>query len=400
MHTNSPGKAVALIENRNRVFVHGGMMTPRALLQALTDRHAELKDVELVHIHTTGNALYSNPKYSNSFCTNNLFTGANTRKTLKQGNGSYTPTNLSMIPRLFRDGHLPLNVALIKVSPPNKFGRYSLGLSADCAYQAVLSAKVVVAQVDEYVPFTHGVTLCEDDIDVFLHCNEGFEFSEPAQPTPEQEAIGELVAGEIKDGSTIQLGIGGTSFVVAKHLKNKRGLKVWSEMVSDPVADLLACGAVDKVVTSFAEGGPKTVEMASSLRVRFVPCDMTNDFAKISKIPKFISINNVVEADHYGNTCCDSINGQLYSGIGGQMDFAHAAMYSHEGKGFLCLPSKTKYGKNRIVEKLTGNATVPAHLADHIVTENGIAKLRGKDLDERKYDMLRIAGMFAQAAYA
>lgn len=382
-------EAANLINSGDRVFVHGGMMTPRSILDHIVARHKELKNVEFVHIHTTGDAPYTNPEFSRSFRVSNLFSGANVRKA---DNATYIPTNLSMIPQMFRDGTLPLDVAIVKVSPP-VFGQYSLGLSVDCAYAAALYAKTVIGIVDNDVPHTYGPLLGETMFDMLVECNEGLPVLDAAQATPEQEAIGKLVASQIDDGSTIQLGIGGTSSVVAKHLTHKRGLKVWSEMIADPVVDLLASGAVDHVATSFAEGSRRLVDAVTDSRVTFKTCDVTNDFRNIVAKNKFVSINNIVSADLYGNTVCDSIGTKHYSGIGGQLDFAHAALYSAGGQGFLCLKSQTRKGIKTIVNPgaLKTAATVPMHLVDNIVTEKGIAKLRGKTLEQRLSEMRRIA---------
>lgn len=397
-------EAVKIIKTGDRVFVHGVSATPVQLVEAMTNRHQELKEVEVVHLHTEGPAPYAAPEYKDSFFVNALFVGANVRKAVNEGRGDYVPVFLSEVPYLFRNNILPLDVALIHVSPPDNHGYCSLGVSVEATVAAVQTAKHVIAQVNPNMPRTHG--------DGLIHVNEIDALVEANDPLPEQiipeanEAelrIGKYCAELIEDGATLQMGIGAIPNAVLKSLTSHKNLGVHTEMFSDGVIELFEKGVINgrnkkihpgKIVSGFVMGSRKTYDFIDdNPAVAMLDIAYINDTAVIRRNPKVTAINSAVEVDLTGQVCADSIGTYHYSGVGGQMDFIRGASLSPGGKPIIALPSTTNKGISRIVPFLkqgAGVVTTRAHV-HYVVTEYGVANLYGKNLCQRAKALTEIA---------
>lgn len=384
----SAEQAVRLIQNESKVFLHGGQMTPTVLVDALT-RTTNTR-VEMIHLHVEDHSYTHHP----NFIYNNIFVGENTRTSLSSGFGSYIPVGLSQVPRLFTDRVIPLDVALVSVSPPDKWGYCTLGISVDIAYAAVQSAKFVIAQINKHVPTTYSPKISIDNFDCIVYCDVPLSSRPSSCPTDQQEMIGAHIAQEIEDNSIIQLGIGNISSVVASNLKNHRNINVHSEMISDVVVPLVERGVIERCKASFGVGSEILFNYVdNNPAVEFRPLDEINNFSAISSYDNFCAINSIIEADVTGNTVCDTIGTRHYSGVGGQHDFAHAALYSRGGKSFLITNARTKDGKNKIVPRITHGAgsPVPRHIVDYIVTEFGAVRLKGLNIHQRIRKMISIA---------
>ncbi len=400
----SADEAVKVIESNDRVYVHSVSMAPQALIKAMTARHAELRNVEVTHLHIEGEAPYADPIYSDSFHVNSLFIGANVRHTIKAGNGSYTPVFLSEIPYLFRRKTLPINVALMQVSPPDKHGFCSLGTSVDASLAAAQAAEHVIAQVNPRVPRTHGDSLIHlSKFDALVEVDEDIPSHEPVEPTDTEMEIGRHVASLVEDGSCLQMGIGAIPNAALSQMGHLKNLGVHTEMFSDGILDLVEKGVINgsekkthpgKIISGFVMGSKKLYNFIDdNPQVNLLDIGYVNDTAVIRKNPKAISINSAVEIDITGQVCADSIGPRMYSGVGGQMDFIRGAMLSKGGKPILALPSTTRRGDTRIVPFLKNGAgvvTTRSHV-QYIVTEYGIANLYGKTLKQRAEAMAGIA---------
>ncbi len=397
-------EAVKAITSNSKVYVHGTVSAPQILTDALTKRHAELKNVELCETLVYGDAPYADPKYKDSFFVNTVFIGGNVRSTIKNGNGSYIPIFLSECPLLFKQNILPLDYALIQVSPPDKHGYCSLGVSIVDALAAVENAKYIIALVNDQMPRTHGQGIIHvSKIDAFVDAS----FPVPEVLVPEanetEKKISENVAGLIEDRSTLQLGIGTLPNAVLKLLKNHKDLGIHTEMFSDALIDLYERGVVTgaykgihkhKIITTFLMGSKKLYNFVDDNPVvEFYPSDYTNDPFIIRQNPKMISVNSAIEIDLTGQICADSIGHRMYSGVGGQVDFVRGASMSEGGKAIIAITSTTKNGISRIVPRLNtgaGVVTTRAH-ARYVVTEYGVADLFGKNLKQRAKALTDIA---------
>lgn len=398
-------EAVGLIKPGNRVFVHGGAATPHHLLRKLAARSAELWNVELVSISLQGDAVIADKKYKDSFRINSLFVSQNVREAVNSGRADYVPIFLSEIPILFRKGILPLDVALIHVSPPDKHGYCSLGVSVDIAESAVKSAKTVIAQINPRMPRTLGDGLVHiNEFDAMVEVNEELPEVISADSVSETPAhIGAYCAELIEDGATLQMGIGSVPDAVLASLTNHRGLGVHTEMFSDGIIPLIEKGVITneykrkhrgKTVTAFLLGSRKLYDFVDdnpsilALNIGYV-----NDTSVIRTNPKVTAINSAIEVDITGQVCSDSIGTYHYSGVGGQMDFVRGASLSEGGKPIIALPSITSKGESRIAGFLkpgAGVVTTRAH-AHYIVTEYGIAYLYGKNMRQRAKALIDIA---------
>ncbi|MGF1671860.1 MAG: acetyl-CoA hydrolase/transferase family protein [Balneolaceae bacterium] len=397
-------KALTLVKSGDHVFIHTAAATPLQLVRALSERHNELTDVHIYHLHTEGEAPYTKPEYSKSFKTHSFFTGANVRSAIQSGEADYIPIFLSEVPHLFNRKIITLDVALIQVSPPDKHGFCSLGVSVDASRAAVLNAKTVIAQINPNMPRTHG-----DGIIHSSHITFGVEVDDPVfevQPPDLSEieiAIGKNCADLISDGATLQLGIGSIPDAVLASLGNHKNLGVHTEMFSDGLIPLLESGIVNnsekqihpgKVVASFTIGTKKLYDfMDDNPIIAMLDCAYVNDTAVIRRNSKVTAINSAIEIDLTGQICADSIGTYQYSGVGGQMDFIRGAALSKDGKPIIALPSATKKGISRIVPFLkqgAGVVTTRAH-AHYIVTEYGVANLYGKGLRERARELIKIS---------
>lgn len=397
--------AVRAVQSGQRVFVHGSAATPVRLVEALISRGSELRDVEIVSISTLGKSLFKKEVLGDSFFINSLFVSENVREVVNEGNGDYVPVFLSEIPALFDRGLLPVDVALIHVSRPDKHGFCSLGVSVDIARAAVQNAKHVIAQVNPNMPRTHGDGQIHiSEIDTLVEVDTKLpEVNYASAITPEAEAIGKYVAELIEDGSTLQMGIGCIPDAVLKQLANHQGLGIHTEMLSDGVIPLVEKGVITnahkkkhrgKLVTAFALGTRKLYDfLDDNPQVAFLSVNYVNDTHVIRQNPKVCAINSAIEIDITGQVCADSIGTYQYSGVGGQMDFIRGAALSEGGKPIIAMPSVTKEGKSKIVPFLkegAGVVTTRAH-THYVVTEYGVAYLYGKNLRQRAEALMQIA---------
>lgn len=392
----SPDEAVRGISNGMKVFVHGSAATPFPLLEALS-RRTDLENVTLYHLHLEGKAPWTAPGMEERFRSVSLFTGASMREPVNAGRADYVPIFLSDVPALFRSGAVRLDAAIVQLSPPDRHGYCSLGTSVDAARAAVDASPMVIAEVNERMPRTHGDTSVEfDQLEAFIHTDRPLPAHEPEPETPEIARIGEIVAGLIEDGSTLQMGIGAIPDAVLSRLHDRRDLGVHTEMFSDRLVDLVDAGAVNnrfktsftgRILTSFVLGSAKVMDFVNdNSEVEFVGADITNDTARIGRNPKVVAINSAIQIDLTGQVCADSIGSRIYSGIGGQMDFIRGAARSVGGKPIIALPSTAQGGKvSRIVPHLSegaGVVTTRGHV-HWVVTEYGAVNLHGKSLRER-----------------
>ncbi|HRC32244.1 MAG TPA: acetyl-CoA hydrolase/transferase C-terminal domain-containing protein [Bacteroidia bacterium] len=405
MASLSAAVAVNIIKSGDRVFLQGSAATPSVLLKALFARKQELKGVELVSITTLGEDLFTSNNIGNSFYINSLFVSKNVREIINSKHGEYVPIFLSEIPLLFKNNILPIDVALIHVSPPDKHGYCSLGTSVDIVRSAIQNAKHVIAQVNKQMPRTLG--------DGIIHISEIHTIVEIDVPLPEINyskkidqkslAIGKHIAGLIEDGSTLQLGIGAIPDAVLTCLNNHKDLGIHTEMFSDGLIPLVKKGVITnkyktnhqgKIVTSFVVGTKMLYDFVDdNPLVSFLDVDYVNDTSIIRKNPKVVAINSAIEIDITGQVCSDSIGTYHYSGVGGQMDFMRGAALSKGGKPIIAIKSATKEGYSKIVPFLkqgSGVVTTRAHV-HYVVTEYGVVNLFGKNLHQRSIALRDIA---------
>jgi 4-hydroxybutyrate CoA-transferase len=400
----STEEAVAVIKSGDRVFVHSVAAAPTRLLEALTARAAELRVVEIVSIHTEGAAPYAAPEHAKSFRVNALFVGANVRRAVEEGRADYLPVFLSEVPQLFRAGILPLDVALIQVSPPDRHGYCSLGVSVDVTRAAVQTARTVIAQVNPRMPRTHGDGIIHvDDIDYQVPVEAPIHEVPAQQLTDVERAIGRHCAELVDDGACLQLGIGAIPQATLAALGDHHRLGIHTEMLSDGIVDLVEKGVITgeakrvhpgKIVAGFALGTRRLYDfLDDNPLVAMLDIAYVNDTAVIRRNPKVTAINSAIEVDLTGQVCADSIGDRQYSGVGGQMDFIRGAALSEGGKPIIALPSVTSSGESRIVSFLrpgAGVVTTRAHV-HFVVTEHGIADLFGKNLRQRAAALIAVA---------
>lgn len=399
------GEAVQLIQSGNRVFIHGSAATPVHLIKALQQRYAELEDVELVSITSMGDVDFDQQEFNGHFFFNSLFVSANTRAVCNSENGDYVPVFLSQIPQLFKENILPIDVALVTVSPPDIHGYCSLGTSVDIARVAVDTARIVIAQVNPRMPRTHG--------DGFVHINKihAMVWQESELPevnyslkvSPVVQQIGKNVAALIEDGATLQMGIGAIPDQVLQNLTGHKDLGIHTEMLSDGVIPLIQNGIINnskkvlnvgRTVTGFMAGTRKLYDFVNdNPEIRVMNIAYVNDTSIIRQNPKATAINCAIEIDLTGQVCADSIGTYQFSGIGGQMDFMRGASLSPGGKPIIALPSVTSKGESRIVSFLkqgAGVVTTRGHI-HWVVTEFGAVDLFGKNLKQRGKELIEIA---------
>jgi acyl-CoA hydrolase len=397
-------EAMRVVESGDRVFVHGAAATPTELLEALCAR-TDLENVELYHLHTNGPAPFAEPSLAGRLHSNSLFVGPPLRKAVDEGRADFIPVFLSDIPGLFHDGTVPLDVAVLSLSPPDPQGNCTLGTSVDAARAAADTARVVIAEINERMPRTHGNTVVPfARVSAFVLVDRSPWEVPPAQASGVEARIGEIVAGLVEDGSTLQVGIGGIPDSVLARLHNKNDLGVHTEMFSDGLIDLVEGGVVTnrykevhrgRTVTSFVSGTSRLYEFVhDNLLLEFHPCDRTNDPGLIRLNPKVVAINAAIEIDLTGQVCADSIGHRVYSGIGGQMDFIRGAALSKGGKPIVALPSTAAGGRiSRIVTALkpgAGVVTTRGHV-HWVVTEYGAVNLHGLALRKRAEALVSIA---------
>lgn len=400
----SASDVVSLIASGMRVFSHGASATPTPLLEALSAR-TDVEGVRLYHLHTDGPAPWAAREAGGRIRSVSLFNGPSMREPVQHGRADFVPIFLSDVPGLFLSGTVPLDVAMVQLSPPDRHGYCSLGTSVDAARAAVDSARFVVAEVNEQMPRTHGNTAVPlDRIDAFTHTSRALIEHPPADESPIEGRIGELVADLVDHRATLQMGIGAIPNAVLARLGDKRDLGVHTEMFSDRLLDLMATGAVTnrfkqvhpgRTVTSFVMGSRRLFEFVhDNPMVEFHSCDRTNDTGLIGRNPRVTAINSAIQIDLTGQVCADSFGHRIYSGIGGQMDFIRGAARSRGGKPIIALPATAGDGRHsRIVWELTpgaGVVTTRGHV-HWVVTEFGAVNLHGLSIRERAEALVSIA---------
>lgn len=397
-------QGLSFIKSGSRVFVHGCGGTPKHLNSLLAKRANELKRVEVMSVLPLDNA-FTDVKVKDSFFVNSLFASAFVRPSITNGTASYIPTLLSEMPRLFDENILPLDAAFIQVSPPDKHGFCSLGISVEVTRSAVRNAKKIIAQINRNMPRVHGDTFVHmDQIDSYVEYDEPLvELDYSQEITDVEKKIGEHVAALIEDKSTLQMGIGTIPDCVLKCLENHKDLSIASEMISDGVVALIEKGVVTNRYKKFYPGTSTcTFILGTKKLYDFVDdnptvlsfdVSLTNDPAQIRRNPKMCAINSAIEIDLTGQVCADSLGSSHYSGVGGQMDFMRGAALSEHGKPILVLPSQTSKGISRIVSTLkegAGVTTTRAHV-HYVATEYGVVNLFGKNYQQRAKALISIA---------
>jgi acyl-CoA hydrolase len=400
----SPAEAVRHVRAGTNIFLHGAAATPTPLAEALSAR-TDLADVRIYHLHTNGPAPFAEPGREREFRSISVFTGSPLRKAVEDGRADFVPIFLSDIPGLFISGRVPLDVAFLQLSPPDKNGMCSLGTSCDAAKAAMEQARIVVAEINDQMPRTHGNNVVPfSRLDSFVTTNRALHGHALSTETEVEARIGEIIAGLVEDGSTLQMGIGGIPDAALSRMLNKHDLGIHTEMFSDRIVDLVESGAITnrlkvvgqgRIITSFINGTQKLFDFVDdNPLVNFYPCDWTNDTAVIRKNPKVVAINSAIQIDLTGQVCADSIGHRIFSGIGGQMDFIRGAALSPGGKPIIALPSRAMGGKvSRIVSQLApgaGVVTTRGHV-HWVITEYGAVNLHGKTLRERGEGLISIA---------
>lgn len=401
---NSAEEALSHVYSDSNIFIHGGDATPNELINGLIGNAQRLKNVTLTHLHTHGEAKYAHPKYAGIFNIINLFVGGNLRKHVDYDRIDYLPCFLSEIPNLFRSKQVPLDFALIHVSPPDAHGNCTLGTSVDVAKAAVNSAKVVIAQINPHMPRVHGDGFIhESEIDYAIEVDRVLASNHELLLSEEDLKIGQLTASLIEDGSTLQMGIGSIPDAVLSSLTNHKNLGIHTEMWSDGALKLIQSGAVNnsmkkvhrgKTISSFIVGGKDVHDFINdNPSVIQLEADYVNNPSIIKRNPSVCAINSAVEIDLTGQVCADSIGHKIISGVGGQMDFMRGASLAEGGRPIIVINSRSKKGIPKIVPTLKGGAgvvTTRSHV-HYVVTEYGIANLYGKTLKQRAQELIRIA---------
>lgn len=395
---------VAKLPEDAHVFVQGAAMTPTPLLHALCARK-DLERATLYHLHLEGDVPFAAPEHCRRIRSVSFFTGPALRGPVNRGEADFVPVFLKDVPLLFRRGVVELDACFVRLSPPDRHGLCTLGVSVDAALEATRRAKLVLAVIDENVPRTHGhATVPFDRIDAFCLDDRGPVARDPAPREPVEETIGEIIAALVEDGSTLQMGIGAIPDAVLARLGNKLDLGVHTEMFSDGVVDLVQNGVITnrykhihagRLVTSFAMGSRRLYDFVDdNPLVEMHPCDRTNDTNLIRQNPKVVAVNSAIAVDLSGQVQADSLGHQIYSGIGGQMDFIHGAALSEGGKPIIALPSTAKNGTlSRISPTLVAGAgvvTTRGHV-HWVVTEHGAVNLFGQSLRRRGELLISIA---------
>ncbi len=405
MRIVTPEEAVAGIRSGDQIFVQAAAATPTELLDALVGRAPELHDVSIVHMHAEGPAPHLTPEMADHFRHKALFIGPNARKAVNEGRADFVPVFLSDIPSLFTRGIVPLDVSFINVTPPDAHGFCSLGPSVDATLAAIRSSRTVIAQVNRAWPRTHGNSFVHvSEIDLAIEVDRPPYVHDTGTPGELERRIAQYVADLIPDGATLQMGIGAIPSAVGHALRDRHDLGIHTEMFTDAVVDLVEAGVVTgqckeldrgKVVAAFMMGGPRLYEFVDdNPMIEMREVDYTNDTSVIRRFRRMCAINSAIEVDLTGQVCSDSIGWQLYSGVGGQMDFIRGAALAEDGRAIIALPSTTSDGKtSRIVCTLkegAGVVTTRAHVQT-VVTEWGVAHLHGRTIAERVRALTAIA---------
>jgi acyl-CoA hydrolase/GNAT superfamily N-acetyltransferase len=400
-----PKAALTHIRPGSRIFIGTGCAVPSLLVKTLETIGSKLRDTEIMHILTVGDTPYTNERFSDNFRCNAFFIGQNTRSAIAEGRADYTPVFLSDLPQLFSNGTIPIDVALIQVTPPDEHGFCCLGISVDVVKSAAESATVVIAEVNPQMPRTWGNSLISiDTIDVLVENDT--PLPEVVSPPPDEiaERIAKNISRYIEDGSTIQMGIGTIPEAITRFLKDKKDLGVHSEMISDGVVDLWEAGVITnrrktihqgKIIATLAMGTKKLYDFVNNNpSVEFHPSEYVNNPYIISLNDRMVALNSALEIDLTGQVTAESLGHLFYSGIGGQADFMRGAAKSNRGKPIIALPATAKNGTiSRIVPHLSEAAGVVTSRGDvhYVVTEYGVASLHGKSIRERAIALINIA---------
>ena len=401
----TPSEAVKCIKSGQRVILGHACGEPQVLTRALVARSQELEDVEIIQRVAMGDSSYVDPEMQGHFRLTSLFGRAPTRKAIAEGRADFTPVFICEIPDLFLSGKVPLDVAMVSVTPPDNHGYCSLGISIDYTIQAARAAKIVIAQVNPEMPRTYGDTLLHvSEIDYFVPAEEPLIVLEPPVIGPVEKQIGMNVASLIDDGATLQLGIGSIPDAILSFLHEKHDLGVHTELFSDGVKGLVEEGVINgkkktlhrgRVVSNFVMGTPKLYSWVhENPAINLYPEDYTNDPFVVAQNYRMTAINSALECDVLGQVAADTLGPMQFSGVGGQVDFVRGAARSVEGKSIIAFPSTARKGQiSRIVSVLTrGSAvTTTRHDVDYIVTEYGIASLKAKTVKKRMESLINIA---------
>ncbi len=398
-------QAMKLIKSGNHIFIGTGCGQPQHLVEALVKHSSGITDAHIVHLLTMGAAPYADEEFREKFKMNSFFIADNVRDTLSKGIGDYTPIFLSEIPHEFEQGRIPIDVALISVTPPDINGLCSLGVSVDIVKSAASNARYVIAQVNSRMPRTFGDSFIHvNSIDALVPYDEEIIETKVTAPDETLRSIGQNIARLVEDGSTIECGIGQIPHALAESLVHKKDLGIHTEMFSDWIIGLIESGAVTcakktlnhgKIVASFCMGSRRLYDyIDNNPFFEFYPTEYVNDPYIISQNEKMVGINVGLEIDLTGQVCSDSLGYRFYSGIGGQVDFIRGSAKSRGGKAIIAMPSTAKDGKiSRIVPHLTEGAGVVTTRGDvhYVVTEYGTAYLHGRSIRERVLSLINIA---------
>lgn len=397
-------EAAKKVKSGDRVVFGHAVGEPSEIADEMVKNKDRYENVEIVHMVCMGKGEYCKPEMVPHFRHNSLFIGAATREAVYEGRGDFTPCYFSEIPSLFKERYLDIDIAIVQVSPPDKHGYCSLGVSVDYNKSAVESAKRVIVEVNDQMPRTMGDTFVHvTDIDYFVEVSRPIIELKPAPVTEVEKKIGENCASLIEDGSTLQLGIGSLPDAVLLFLKDKKDLGIHSEMISDGVVELIEAGVItnkkktlhkDKIVVSFLMGTKRLYDFADDNPMFLMhPVDYVNDPYVIAQNYKMVSINSCVQVDLMGQVASESIGLKQISAVGGQVDFVRGANMAEGGKSIIAMPSTIKGKISKIVPFLDEGAavTTPRNDVNYIVTEYGIAELKGKTLRDRGRALINIA---------
>ncbi|MCC5452626.1 GNAT family N-acetyltransferase [Rheinheimera sp. UJ51] len=395
-----------LLKSGSRIFIGSHAAVPTLLIDDLIANAKSLHDIEIVQLVTFSDNRWASPEFQHLFKVNTLFIGGHTiRQAVAEGRADYTPCFMTDIPALFTDGILPLDAALIMVSPADEHGYHSLGVAVDVISAAAKAAKIVIAQVNPAMPTTYGQSFIhKDDIDAFFYAEQALPEIEPPELDARTERIGQYVSLLVEDGATIQIGVGKICAAVTRYLSNHKDLGLHTELLTDGALDLIKKGVINnrrktfhpgKSVTSFCMGTKRLYDFVDkNPHIGFYPSEYVNSPINIARNDRMVSINSAIEVDLTGQIVSDSIGHMFYSGVGGQVDFSRGASMSQGGKPIIALPSTAKNGTiSRIVPHIkegAGVVTTRAHV-HYVVTEFGVASLRGKSIRERALELIRVA---------
>ncbi len=399
-------EAVRVIKSGDHVHISSVSNVPQCLVKALCDRGraGELKNVYIHHLHTEGAAPYVNPEFEGIFQHNAFFVGANVRQSVQKGLADYIPVFLGETSRLYREGYIKCNVAMIQVSPPDKFGYVSLGPSVDATLAAMECAEFTIAVVNRNVPRSMGDSLIHiSKINYFVEDDTPLLSVEMPEPNEVEKTIGRYCAELIEDGACLQMGIGSIPNAILSCLGNHKDLGIHTEMFSDGILPLIKKGVITgmrkkldrgKIVSTFVMGSQKIYNFIDgNPLVAMKDVEYTNDPFIIAQQPRMTSINSAIQIDLSGQVCADSLGERIYSGVGGQIDYVYGASRSRGGKAIIAMPSTTRKGINKIVPALdlgSGAVTTRNHI-HWFVTEYGAVNLYGRSLQERAKLIISVA---------